>query len=309
MLKRLVDGLAGPARRDMAKRMGRFLTAQMEASDRGDLRAAGTALLALDAAILKFVKEHDANEVYASVSHWAAHLATEGEVLRIAAYFANSGGFRDVVQALGQEGGEAGGGLLLFQEGLNESGIVMSPSLLDSMRARSAKEREPEPTLDLEQRIAALAELLWPESDAEKDLRKEVARLAGVEQHIAAWELFALRAHGFTLGSRIAFGEREDRQEVLEKAVHRLIEPRVRGLRPMDDPKRWNDARQQRYLQALEDSSANRQYGSVRWLEEIRKAFQESLGKDDARLGQIGGAEFDRVLIRSQDLCAGMKSL
>lgn len=52
---------------------------------------------------------------------------------------------------------------------------------------------------------------------------------ASVHQHIAAWERFALRDCGFMMGSGIAFEEREDRQEVLEGSVHRLMEPRVRG--------------------------------------------------------------------------------
>ena len=300
ILQRIVGRLTGPDPVAMARRIGRCLDRQAEAVDRSDNDAVTAALRDLDREVLEFVKIHHTGPLYAAVGYWAAHIAKGNQALIVAAFFFDHSALGELVDAFRTDGPAAGTGLILFEEGLNRAGLTMSPSYLDKTRARFEK-APPAPSDPL----AALAEVLWPISERETQLREGLAKGTGLSVNTVAWELFAVRDAGFEMGSKFGL-EDMGRQDILEKKVLPLIDRRLGDVPTLTNLKEWYIGRQHLYERAIKDLEGPSNAAVVRWLERVRSTFQSCLGSENPGVGQIGGAEYDRAMSRTMEICKGI---
>jgi hypothetical protein len=229
--------------------------------------------------------------------------------IRVATFFSDQKTLVELCQQLVREGGHRPSvGLIFLQESLNNTGLLMSPTIYD--RA-IAKKYGPDPLRHfpargknrLERAALTIANQMWPMSEHEMALRRRVAELAGITPELAAWELFALRDHAFEWARRAELGDKPEESAALEDEVYEWIK-RIAGPGYwFPDVNQWFQSRVQLYAEAVPKTPMPVTAWGAEWLARVRAAFQEALKTDKPALATIAGVEFDRALVEYQELC------
>ena len=276
-----------------------------KAFDRNDAEAAGNTVLTFDRAVHA---AHGQPYLMPAAWHWAARLASVKELRWNAILFGSNAHLQALVDLCSRHGGpQAGGGLILFQEMMNEAGIILGPTELDFARKRiagqEARESATTLTFDNDAVIGRIAEVLAPKSEREAYLAARLATLARRRTWEMVWELVALRDLAFSMTS-YGFVKDEARQRALSLRVYALVADRLRDIPGPGDTSPWLEQRRARYVETIPrdyDDQASNEW-TVEWLTNVGAAFGANLGTSNRLVELMGRAELVGAYSRLEKL-------
>jgi hypothetical protein len=282
----------------LAHRIQDQLVRAWKATDASDSTELANAAAELDRSVSEFTQLNGMDALRAAVEHWAVRLASVKQAHEAATLFSSTEGLGVLVELCRKVGNvDAGRGLIHLQEGMNEAGVIMSPTELDLARKRAGRSEG-----DLgSDPITVMVDQLWPLTRAEADLRARIAGLARVSLDVAGWELLAVRDHAFVMTSLAALRRDETRQRELSATVYTMLADRSRA--GPGNLGSWLGERRARYLGLLPEGTNDWVTLSVAWLEAVRSQFMVALGTKNRLVGLIGGAAFDRAYSRLTVCC------
>jgi len=151
--------------------------------------------------------------------------------------------------------------------------------------------------------LARIADLLWPETDAESSLRTRLADLTGSSPALAAWELFALRDYALDVMYSLIYEGRSVPGEMTTSLLA-LLEPRVMHVPSPPLVQEWRGNRDALYTGVM-PGREERPFAEVwkDWTERVGRCFAGTFDRADEGTEEIGALEYDRVAKQFFQLC------
>ena len=251
----------------------------------------------LDREVREFVSRHGSLALQLAVEHWFTAVASREAVMDAVVPFSHRESSDWLRGVLEKGDGPFGLGLMQLQKAMNDVGVVLGPTVHDQLLAAvreltRAPDTEPEPRPEF-----AIADLLWPVTQAETALQHWLAHLGGVAPDQAAWELFALRENAFAVVTRSALRGRSADRDRLEAAVAARVQIRSSTAEPMADPDLWHTTREIRYFKSIPTQSTPGRRFKAEWLHLVRRTFGRCFENHVRRVELIGGKEYDTALL------------
>jgi hypothetical protein len=152
--------------------------------------------------------------------------------------------------------------------------------------------------------IPRIADILWPDGEAERDLRTRLAALTGSSQARVAWELFALRDHALDVMYSLMYEGRNVPREMTQ-AILTVLEPRA-GLVPAPaNVEEWREARDVLYTRVMPAGPEDRPFAEIwsEWIARVGGCFVRAFDGPDGGAGSIGALEYDKAAKQFFPLC------
>jgi hypothetical protein len=156
--------------------------------------------------------------------------------------------------------------------------------------------------------IAGIADILWPDTEAEVLLRAKLADLTGSTAAAVAWELFALREHALDVMYSMIFEGRQTPPET-SRAIHAQLESRVAPVPLPPMAEQWRSNRDALYTAIMPGGPEDRPFAAIwqDWLGRVAEKFASVFERHDAAAGRIGADEYDKAAKQLFPLCRQLK--
>jgi len=155
--------------------------------------------------------------------------------------------------------------------------------------------------------LAGIADILWPDTEAETLLRTRLAALSGSRLSVVAWELFALREHAFDVMYSMIFEGRPVPPET-SRAIHALLEPRVASVPLPPAAEQWRSSRDALYTAIMPQGPEDRPFPEIwqDWLGRVAEKFASVFQRHDSEAGALGAGEYDKAAKQLFPLCSSL---
>jgi hypothetical protein len=152
--------------------------------------------------------------------------------------------------------------------------------------------------------IPRIADILWPETAAEWELRTRLADLTGSTPERAAWELFALRDHALDVMYSLIYEGRNVPRD-MTMTILALLEPRVAPVPTPSHVEAWRVSRDTLYTGVMPGQEETRPYAEIwkDWIERVGGCFASAFDCADGGAGVIGAVEYDKAAKHFFPLC------
>lgn len=151
--------------------------------------------------------------------------------------------------------------------------------------------------------IARIADILWPETEAESSLRSRLAGMTGSSPALAGWELFALRDHALDVIYSLIYEGRDVPHEMTTTLLT-ILEPRVVHAPSPPLGEGWRGNRDALYTGVM-PGREERSFAEVwtEWTQRVGQCFAGTFERADEAVRETGALEYDKAAKQFFPLC------